>query len=155
LWLAVAALHVWLIARRFATGQWSTPMDDLRAFLCLAAVGYASLKFWRIATLFDAGPRRALTFALILLLGHWAVAAPQNDMAGGPGASAFIALIAVLPALGLAAVGLLVLARWLRWMAMRPRKIVVVHASLDFSFVPIFLAQFFPSLFHRPPPVCA
>ncbi|HOE96499.1 MAG TPA: hypothetical protein PLS90_06535 [Candidatus Sumerlaeota bacterium] len=103
LWLAVALLHGWLIAERFVLGAWGAPMDWLRALLCVAGIGYATLKFWRISTVFDQEPRRALIFAFILVLGHFWIAPPETQTAYLNHAEQTAAsLLIVVPAVGLA-----------------------------------------------------
>ena len=151
LWLMVAALHIYLITRRFAVGDWSTLLDYVRAALCLAGVGYASLKFWRIATIFDSSLRRALTFGLILLLGHWVIAAPSHDAAGAE-AARFAALIAVLPVLGATLLGTLQLVRARRRSTPRPARVMAAPAAFELAYLPLLVLRDFPTLYHRPPP---
>jgi hypothetical protein len=102
LWLAVAALHIWLILRRCINGDWHTFADYLRAALCLVAVGYATLKVWHVTTVFDNEPRRAWIFSLVLLLGH-AFASQPGDSARAlqhGDTAPWVAALAILPAVG-------------------------------------------------------
>ena len=100
-WMLVAVLHGWLILRRLAMGDYLGVGALVKMTLCLAAIVYTSLKFWKITTIFDDEPRRALVFALALLVGHWAISPPviggrqrcgryrlgrrAGDSAAGPG----------------------------------------------------------------------
>lgn len=148
LWLAVVALHAWLALRRLVCGDWGSALDAVRGALCMGAVCYGSLKFWRIATVFDAAPRRAVAFALILLLGHWLLAAPAQP--DGPGSRAPIAAVLIVaPALG-ATLALAMGA--LRLLSDRAR--VFAASPLCLEARPLSLAvsrrDFF--LFRRPPP---
>jgi hypothetical protein len=153
LWLLVAALHVYLIIRRVAVGDWTTPLDYARAALCLLGVGYASLKFWRIATLFDSNLRRALAFGLLLFVGHWVIAQPVHAPAGGTdGQANLMALIAVLPALGASILGTIALLRLARHSTPPVRVVVTAHPVFNFSPLSLSLFKFLPSLFRRPPP---
>lgn len=149
LWLAVAALHAWLVLRRVVCGDWGSMLDAVRGALCLGGVFYGSLKFWRIATVFDAAPRRAVAFALVLLLGHWLLAAPAQSDA--PGSRAPIAAVLIVaPALG---ASLALAMRTLRLLA--ARSLAVAASPLWIETRPLSLAvsrrDFF--LFRRPPPL--
>jgi hypothetical protein len=150
-WLIVAAVHVWLVLERCLTGEWATPLDFTRAALCLAGVAYASLKFWRIATIFDSSLRRAVACGLILLIGHWVIAPPAGD-AGPAAASDVTALIAVVPALGAALLAALLLGVPRRRTFARPPRVAAAPPTFELGQSPLFFIRFFPSLFHRPPP---
>jgi hypothetical protein len=104
LWLAVALLHGWLALRHLAADTGIAAMDLLRSVLCLGAVGYATLKIWRVATVFDDAPRRAVAFALLLAVLHWGVSVPQDPAsAAGHNQPAPLAVMLVLtPTLTLA-----------------------------------------------------
>lgn len=156
-WLAVALLHVWLVLRRIGLGQLSNPMDFARAGLCLAGVGYASLKFWQVATIFDSAPRRAFAFGLVLLLGHWLVVVPGPD--GDPLRQARrpLATIVVL-APAMAAVLLFVkqnLAARARPAALCRRPAPSAVALCQRSLLPFSILLHASALFRRPPPLCA
>ena len=108
-WIALAVLHAWLMVRRLVSGELGSLLDFTRAGLALAAVYYCSLKVWRVATVFDREPRRALIFALALLLGHvWLHVEPAGSPSGTPVAVALI-LQTALPAFEGLALALLVL----------------------------------------------
>jgi hypothetical protein len=154
LWLAVAALHGWLVLRRVATGELAGVMDALRALLCLGGVAYASLKFWRVATWFDSAPRRALAFAMILLLGHWLIAAPgQADQLFGPRSTLNAAAVLVMaPALGAALLMMKSSLSAARRARRAPQTSWPRLRSLDFDAFPLMLTHHVSFLFRRPPP---
>lgn len=107
-WLAVAALHVWLIAERALELRFGGAMDYLRAGLCLLGVVYATWKFWRRPTVFDSTPRRAWSFALALLLGHWLIAPPGEAPAvADKGLVPAAVILVITPALLLLGLGLM------------------------------------------------
>jgi len=72
-WLGVTVLHLALFARRLFEGDWAGLLNQVRLALALVASAYGTLKFWRIATIFDGSPRKILSFALLLVIGHLAV----------------------------------------------------------------------------------
>jgi hypothetical protein len=154
IWLSAILLHAWLFARRMATGDWATGMDVLRGALCLAAVWYTSLKFWRISTIFDARPSRALAFFLILALGHGAIKTPQAA-AGSPPWSGVGTVLAVMPAVGVAALALALAFRTLRRRDVTPTDANAAPVRLALAepspTIPLF-PDFTPHLFRRPPP---
>ncbi len=78
-WIAVGMLHVWLVISRVMSGDWATIGGLIKSVLCLAAIFYATLKVLRVATLFDRSPRRALVFALVLILGHTYMKSPMQQ----------------------------------------------------------------------------
>jgi hypothetical protein len=156
-WLGVLLLHVWLVGRRIVAGEWTTAPDLLRGFFCVVGVGYASLKFWQISTVFDDRPRRMLAFLLLLAFGHWAMLAPDGRLPL-PTDSQSIRAVVVLPSV----VGLLALAIGLGLLAGRRRVAVVVASRIgcagdrrppasqpdSLRLFQIFTAH----LFQRPPP---
>ena len=157
LWIAVAALHAWLIVARVINGEWAGLMDLIRAALCLVAIGYASLKFWDIATIFDRGPRRALTFTLILILGHFLVASPHGNLQSfqQPIATTAASILVILPVLSAA----LILAVVFRSRSFGPRIArstasirPVAPVAYELAHLPIALTRRTPTLFRRPPP---
>ena len=151
LWLVLALLHAVLVLRRVVSGDWSGILDAVRAVLCLGAVCYCSLKFWRIATILDSAPRRALAFALVLLLGHWLLMPPAG--AEGPlGASGPLAAVAVLivaPALGAAVILTRRAASAKAVLRRRPPSL----DAFDFQELPLAVSRRIFSLFRRPPPL--
>lgn len=160
LWIAVAALHVWLIARRLETGVWLAPAALAKLALCAAAVAYCSLKVWRVATVFDSAPRRVIAFTLLLVLGHWAIATPQTRQAALEHAPLIaLSTLAILPARPAAA------RRLLRAAARRCRALFDAVPSLLLPSPGAapraprhwlsLLAWAPPSLFRRPPPSLA
>ena len=156
LWLLVGALHVWLIARRLAGGDFASLVDWVRMVLCVVAVGYASLKFWDVATILDASPRRAVAFALVLIVGHWMLNPSVFDAATPQGA-VVVSVSTVAAVIPLLATALLVLAaalrlrgtrlRVARMPATRPR--LVFHET---AHLPLALARRAIRLYRRPPP---
>ena len=157
LWLAVALLHAYLIMRRIAVGEWAGLLDWLRATLCLAGVGYASLKFWQVATVLDSAPRRVLAFGLILMLGHWMLAVPdqENALLSPTTAAGATAVLSIVPSLGVA---LLLLRATAESRAWRPRRVVITASyptDFEFSYHPLARLRHAPFLFSRPPPHCS
>lgn len=73
MWLAVAALHAWLFARRLIEGEWFGGMNQARLVLAMAACIYGAVRMWRPATFLDDSPRKAWAFALLLIIGHFGV----------------------------------------------------------------------------------
>ncbi|MCL5271260.1 MAG: hypothetical protein M1457_12090 [bacterium] len=155
-WLLVAALHVWLVARRIVSGDVSSLLDLSRTLLCLAAVGYASLKFWHVATILDSSPRRALAFGLILFVGHWLIN-PQLLDPTAPDAAAAVNITmvaAILPAIGAA---LMVLAIALRGSAPTAlgaglRRLLPRFTTCETAHLPLIVARRATRLYRRPPP---
>jgi hypothetical protein len=158
LWVAVAALHAWLLVERLFTGALQGPMDYVKAFLCLAAIGYATLKVWQIATFFDSKPRRVVAFTLLLMLGHWLVASPQDRTAVLEHApSVALLTLAILPTLALG------LALTCAAVALQRRR----HTPANHMPRPTFLSPFElppwahvlstapPNVWRRPPPSLA
>lgn len=101
MWFAVAALHAWLVLRRFINGHVETIADALMVVLCMFAIWYASRKAWKLATLFDSQPKRALIFTMTLMFGHVALQAPvaSQAVAGSTNTSAVVQLILIAPVL--------------------------------------------------------
>lgn len=159
LWLTVALLHASLIVRRFASGDGVELINLVRSLLCLIAIGYASLKFWRIATVFDANPRRALVFGLIVLLGHVAITPPASadSLLASPTHVEFSLGIAVLPALPLLGIGLLLMLVVVRLClhTLQTDPLPLMHRRNGFlarAHLPITLLHPSPERFRRPPP---
>lgn len=156
IWLLAAGFHAWLIVRRVIAGEWTTAPDLIKAALCAGGVWYASLKFWRISTIFDACPRRAFAFFLMVALGHGfchSPAAPDSPFAG----SQFqVAAIAVLPAVGAALALALCLRRRqsVSRVARAVRRPVRLFARVVSLELPLF-PDFSPQLFRKPPPAIA
>jgi hypothetical protein len=109
MWIAVAALHAWLILCRCLNGHVESLTDISIVLLCVIAIWHASRKVWRIATIFDSKPRRAVIFALTLLFGHLAIQArgPVPAMAGPAEYPVAVQMIFITPVLFAAAVLLL------------------------------------------------
>lgn len=151
LWLAVALLHAVLVLRRVASGEWSNTLDAIRGILCLGGVFYCSLKFWRIATILDSAPRRALAFALVLLLGHWLLVPPvgAEGPLGASGPLAAVAVLIVAPALGAAAI-LIRRATSAKAVLRRPHPYFEAPGAHPFS---LAVSRRVFSLFRRPPPL--
>lgn len=157
LWLAVALLHVWLVLRRVALGELTNPLDALRAGLCLLGVGYASLKFWQVATIFDSAPRRAFAFALILVLGHWVIAEPsqQGNLADSTGKAPVAAILVIAPALGAVCLMVRETLRQATQCASSYRLVPVMLHRHQLALVPVSETRRAVFYFHRPPPtVC-
>lgn len=108
LWIAVAALHAVLLLQRLTAGEGAGAWPILRAGLTLAAIGYATLKVWNVATLLDSDRRRAVLFGLLLTLGHVAISprAPDLSAALGGARGAVPAVLWALPPVVFAAVAL-------------------------------------------------
>ena len=156
-WLALALLHGWLVARRIVAGEWSTPMDLARGGLCVIGVWYTWLKFWKLTTIFDAQPRRALIFALALVLGHWAVKSPTPlaNFDGAPNAQ-WAGALAVLEVAGGVALALALIGRTRRRVvspAPRPAAPATIRAP-EPSCIAIQSLFTLPT-FRRPPPCFA
>jgi len=156
LWLSVALLHAWLAARRLVLGEWAGPLDVARGTLCLAGVGYGSLKFWQVAVVLDAAPRRAMAFALILVLGHGLLAVPRQGIELrplAPRAMQTVAILSIVPALGT----LLLLARAaLRHVfdhSLTPRRAAPLWVALDRDRRPPIELRRAVFFFLRPPPL--
>jgi predicted membrane protein len=156
-WLLVAGLHVWLVARRLATVELATAGDMARAVLCLAGVAYASLKLWSVSTVFDARPRRAVAFFLILALGHMALTGPATRarMADKAPAAMQVMLVA-----SVAAVVVLATRRASERAARRaiPSRRATALARARSRWIlhrPRYYLDFSPHLFRRPPPALA
>jgi hypothetical protein len=155
-WLAVVALHVWLVARRVGAGEWGTAVDVARGTLCAAGVAYASLKFWSISTVFDNRPRRAMAFLLVVTLGHaaWHPAAETMTSGTVPGAPPVQAVAVMMPIVAMAVLGL-GLAAWMRGrtVAPAPARVRIAgggrpgEAEFDFHHT-----SWTPHLGRRPPP---
>lgn len=149
LWLVLAALHAALVLRRVTTGELGSLADAVRGALCLGGVIYCSLKFWKIATVLDAAPRRALAFAMVLLLGHWLLAAPPADRPLDSSGPLSVAVLMVVPVLG---AGLILAsrggsARVERRQATTPKLFLCVSEILPVAVSPRTFA-----LLRRPPP---
>lgn len=149
LWLVVAALHAWLVLRRFALAEWSGTLNAVRGVVCLGGVFYGSLKFWQVATVLDSAPRRALAFALVLMLGHWILATPVQ--AEGPAATPLsaAAVLMVAPVLG---AGLILAVRVRRPLAVRRPAASASLSFLHFDSLPLAVSRREYNLFRRPPP---
>ena len=151
LWLAVILLHVVLLARRVALGLWSDPLDILRGVLCLGGAAYGLLKFRRVAILLDSSPRRALAFALILLLGHWLIVTPTHPADPQRPSIALTAILASAPSLGAA---LLLLEATQR----RNQPQAECHftrqpcGGFDLAHLPLAIVRRSSCIYHRPPP---
>jgi hypothetical protein len=143
-------LHAVLVARRVISGEWAGTLNAVRGWLCLVGVGYCSLKFWRVATIFDAAPRRALAFALLLLLGHWLLAPParsETPFANSP--YGVTAVLFVVPALG---AGLALAVRAAARAPRRRRAAPSAHSYLFSEILPLAVSRRSFFLFRRPPP---
>ncbi len=154
LWVVVVVLHAWLFLRRMVGGEWTGLMDYVRAGLCLVAVGYATLKVWRIATIFDSAPRRAWVFAFTLLIGHGMIAGPvtQSSLLAAQSGMSVTTMLMVVPTLGAAA--LLALGFGCRVWRNRARyRPVSVPAPACLEEISQRLRRLsIPSLSNRPPP---
>lgn len=154
LWVAVAALHAWLILRRVVGGEWTGLMNCVRAGLCLVAVGYATLKVWRVATIFDSAPRRAWLFAFTLLVGHGMVAGPvtQSVLVAAQSGMSVTTMLVVVPTLGAAALLALGFSHRVGWnragYQAAPVQALVCLEEVSQSLQRLSI----PSLSNRPPP---
>ncbi|MBI1783559.1 hypothetical protein HYR69_00310 [Candidatus Sumerlaeota bacterium] len=72
-WLGIAALHAALFLRRLAEGEWIGSFNQARLVLALAAAVYGAVKMWRVATIFDNSRHKVFAFALLLVVGHFAL----------------------------------------------------------------------------------
>lgn len=151
LWLVMALLHAGLVVRRVGSGEWCNTLDVLRGVLCLGGVCYCSLKFWRIATVLDSAPRRALAFALVVLLGHWLLATPvrADGPHGATGPLAAVAVLIVAPALGAA----MVLVRRVAQGRVVVRRRIASLTAFEFDELSLAVSRRVFSLFRRPPPL--
>lgn len=156
LWLAVALLHAWLVVRRWAPITAVTVQDLLISLLCLVGVGYASLKFWRLSTIFDDRPRRALIFCLVLVLGHVVIDAPQSGEESLFSPAQHGLMAAVLPVMGLSLLTLALVGTGRRRRAPRLRtRGPRTFRGCWFDCLIRLFPDFSPSLYRRPPPTCA
>ena len=154
LWVAVVALHAWLLLRRMIGGEWTGLMDYVRAGLCVVAVGYATLKVWRVATIFDSAPSRAWLFALTLLIGHGMIAGPvtMSSLLAAQSGMSVTTMLVVVPTLGAAALLALGFGRRVWWNragyqpAPVPALVCLEEISQRLRRLSI------PSLSNRPPP---
>ena len=158
LWLSVALLHGWLIVQRDWLSAGAGLMDHLRVALCLAAVAYASLKLWRVATIFDSAPRRVLVSTLAMVVLHWMIAAPadQGDINRFDHPLDLAAIVIAAPAV--AGVLLLVAGdgRRPRPHARRPGSGRRPAAwVIEFSHLPLAVLRHSFLLRNRPPPLAA
>lgn len=153
LWMAVAGLHLWLVMRRGLLGDLNSLFDWLKALLCAAGAGYATAKVWRVATVFDSSPRRAWTFAFVVVLGHWILMGtnPETAFDPQPMQAPIAVVIAVVPMMGALAlaVGALRQSLQLQVVASTPAP----QRRGDDWLPSAVLFSLFPSLFRRPPPI--
>ncbi len=149
LWLAMALLHVWLIARRLWLGELGGLLELTRGALCLAGVAYCSLKFWRVATFFDSQPRRAIAFGLALLVGHVLIAPPGTQSLLDPTGMQLTTVLVTAPLL--LALGLVAAAGRRRRQGPIAWRLEPASGRTNEP-LPIRLFQLSPSLHRRPPP---
>ncbi len=152
LWIAVALLHGWLAMRRVVSGEWLTFPDMARLLLGVTGTAYCTVKVWRVSTIFDAEPRRAIMFALLLVLTHWLVTPPANPV--DTFLDAPIAVLVAAPALVMFASVAARRPRPRRSRAYRLLPATRPRVSFQFALasLPLAIMRHDPSLQRRPPP---
>ena len=99
-WIGVVVLHLYLFIRRAVFGDWFGGMDQARLVLALAAAIYGTVKTWGAATILDDSPRKALSLAMIVLVGHFAIlpSSPIHPAQTGTGGAPWTGLLLIIPA---------------------------------------------------------
>lgn len=151
MWLAIAALHAWLFARRLIEGEWFGGMNQARLVLAMAACIYGAVRMWRPATFFDDSPRKVWAFALLLILGHFGISSEnyrriaENAVSGVEWNHVVLVttVIVVVVAVGLSMLAML---RTLELEDKRHRLILIRAISSRLFFVSTY------ALHQRPPP---
>lgn len=154
-WWGIALLHLWLLVRRLWLLEGNAWLMQLvYCVLCALAVVYCSLKIRRVTTVFDASPRRALIFGLMLYLGHSFISSPNIPQDAHDHAQPLPAAVLVVAAPMLVLFAALVLRRvssGAGYCATLVAPVMTRLHQLDRDFKVLFY-RFYPPLWHLPPP---
>jgi hypothetical protein len=112
-WIGVAALHLYLVAKRAFLGQLDASLDVAKLLLCIAGAAYgayATVKIEQVTAGLTASPRRLVAFALLLIVGHIALE-PERPVLDGDGSALTQMLIALPVVAGTALIGMALVRR--------------------------------------------
>lgn len=152
-WGAVAALHIFIFARKLATGPVEGIFDQGRLALLIIASVYGLARGWSAAGRINLSPKRFWAFALAMVLGHCAVSSSAYAERARESAAEIdwsrIALVSCQGALLLGAIaGAAALSRL---GPVRRRRAFAPSIKVASSPEP-FAPRPRPALFERPPP---
>lgn len=154
-WVLVAAFHLYLFARRLALGDWLETLSQVKLLLSLACAGYGvyiSIRIDRALDRLVESPRKAFAFAMVLLLGHFALShsEPTPNSIDQPPVIEIVLTLPLLFGLGFVAGAAF---RNLRRSARQHRLLISRVARLSIPNVSSIILG--PAQWRRPPPCVA